>query len=223
MDRVRITHFSDLLCVWAYVSQIRCDELVEAFASRVSIDTRFLHVFGDVTGKIETAWASRGGIDAYAKHVREVVEGFDHVELHPRVWTLNTPTSSMPAHLLLCAIRLLERAGEVEEGTSVKTAWALREAFFARCEDISDGTVLLEVAGTCSANVEGIATVLGDGRAHAALAGDLEQAREQMIRASPTLVFNEGRQRLTGNVGYRIIEANVRELLEQSADQQSWC
>lgn len=29
---------------------------------------------------------------------------------------------------------------------------------------------------------------------------------------SPTLIFNEGRQRLNGNVGYRVIEANIREL-----------
>jgi hypothetical protein len=37
-------------------------------------------------------------------------------------------------------------------------------------------------------------------------------------------LFNEGRQVLTGNVGYRVIEANVRELLRQpSDDQSSWC
>jgi hypothetical protein len=37
------------------------------------------------------------------------------------------------------------------------------------------------------------------------------------------LLFNEGRQRLTGNVGYRIIEANIRELLEGAPGQLSWC
>jgi len=36
-------------------------------------------------------------------------------------------------------------------------------------------------------------------------------------------VFNEGRQVLTGNVGYRVIEANVRELLHTLANQSSWC
>jgi hypothetical protein len=31
------------------------------------------------------------------------------------------------------------------------------------------------------------------------------------------------KQVLTGNVGYRVIEANVRELLRAPADQSSWC
>ena len=56
-----------------------------------------------------------------------------------------------------------------------------------------------------------------------AVAGGLFLAREQNVRASPTLIFNEGRQRLTGNVGYRVIEANVRELLQAPAGGQSWC
>ena len=47
-------------------------------------------------------------------------------------------------------------------------------------------------------------------------------ARQSDISVSPTYVFNNGRQRLTGNVGYRIIEANVKELLEQPHKQQSW-
>ena len=35
--------------------------------------------------------------------------------------------------------------------------------------------------------------------------------------------LNEGRQLLAGNVGYRVIEANIRELLDTPGDQQSWC
>ena len=42
MEPIRIIHFSDVLCVWAYVSQIRYDELMSNFAGRVSIDYRFL-------------------------------------------------------------------------------------------------------------------------------------------------------------------------------------
>jgi hypothetical protein len=34
---------------------------------------------------------------------------------------------------------------------------------------------------------------------------------------------NEGRQRLNGNVGYRVLEANIRELLNHPAGEQSWC
>jgi len=36
-------------------------------------------------------------------------------------------------------------------------------------------------------------------------------------------LLNEGRQKLYGNVGYRIIEANVQEILHQPGNQASWC
>jgi predicted DsbA family dithiol-disulfide isomerase len=51
----------------------------------------------------------------------------------------------------------------------------------------------------------------------------MQLAKDQDVRSSPTLLFNEGRQRLSGNVGYRIIEANVRELLDRPIVQHSWC
>ena len=41
---------------------------------------------------------------------------------------------------------------------------------------------------------------------------------------SPTFILNEGRQKLYGNVGYRVIEANLQELLKSpDASQASWC
>ena len=110
MDSVRITHFSDALCVWAYVSQIRCDELLSRFPGQVSLDCRFFQVFGDVASKIRAGWSERGGLEGYSAHVRDVAADFPHVDVHPEVWLRNTPESSMPAHLLLCAVRLLEEA-----------------------------------------------------------------------------------------------------------------
>ena len=92
---------------------------------------------------------------------------------------------------------------------------------FKEGADISRWDVLLGVAaqiGVPSAEVE---KILGSGAAHAALCEDLDLARQHSIQASPTLLFNEGRQRLTGNVGYRSIEANVRELLEGAPGQLS--
>jgi len=223
MDSVRITHFSDALCVWAYVSQIRCDELLSRFPGQVSLDCRFFQVFGDVASKIRAGWSERGGLEGYSAHVRDVAADFPHVDVHPEVWLRNTPESSMPAHLLLCAVRLLEQAGEVDAGSVRSTAWTLREAFFRECANVGERAVLLgivEKAGLRPARVE---PLLDDGRAHAALSSDLEMVRDQTVRASPTLIFNEDRQRLTGNVGYRIIESNVRELLESPEGQISWC
>jgi predicted DsbA family dithiol-disulfide isomerase len=223
MERVRIVHYSDLLCVWAYVAQVRIDELLQNFPDRVELEYRYFHVFGNVPGKMESAWKDRGGLAGYARHVKSVVDQFRHVSLHPEVWVRDAPQSSMPGHLLLCAVRLLESTGTVAPGTLARTAWALRVAFFLHGENISSQATLMRISEQSGLPTDEVERMLRSGAAHAALAEDLDLARQQMIQASPTLVFNEGRQRLTGNVGYRIIEANVRELLESVPGQLSWC
>ena len=64
-----------------------------------------------------------------------------------------------------------------------------------------------------------------NGEAYAALHRDHELAKSYGVLGSPTYVFNEGRQLLYGNVGYRIIDANLRELLSTPTGngQPSWC
>ena len=68
-----------------------------------------------------------------------------------------------------------------------------------------------------------ITNALHSGDAHAVLSSDMKQALDLGVRASPTMTFNEGRQTLTGNVGYRVIEANIRELIRRPHGQQTWC
>ncbi len=223
MEPIRITHFSDTLCVWAYVSQIRVDELEKTFPGSVELDYRYFHVFGNVARKIDTGWKERGGLQGYCEHVRSVVEKFPHVTLHPQTWAANTPQSSMPSHLLLCAVRVLEQRAEVAGRSLERTAWALRQEFFERCRDISRQEVLLAATEELGLPMAAIERTLASGAAHAALTEDLDLARQHGIQASPTLLFNEGRQRLTGNVGYRILEANIRELVESAPGQLSWC
>jgi predicted DsbA family dithiol-disulfide isomerase len=222
-EPVRITHFSDVLCVWAYVSQIRCDELLERFGDEVELESRYFHVFGDVASKIETGWSKRGGLPAYAEHVKGVAEAFPHVAVHDDVWVTGTPASSMPAHLVLCAVRDAVARGEAAPGSTARAAWVIRLGFFRDALDVGRRATLLELIEPLGIAATAIEARLADGRAHAALAADLDTARAQGIQTSPSLVFNEGRQRLAGNVGYRILEANVRELLERPEDQSSWC
>ena len=47
---VKIQHFSDVLCAWAYVGQIRMDELESTFGDDVAVDCHFIDVFGDAPG-----------------------------------------------------------------------------------------------------------------------------------------------------------------------------
>ncbi len=155
--------------------------------------------------------------------MRDVVQKFGHVQLHEQTWETDVPKSSMPAHLFLCATRHVESSSRCVPGSRDRAAWAVRDAFFRHGRDISKRTVLFEIAESIGLPAAEIKDAIATGSAHAALAEDLELARTQSIAASPTLLFNEGRQRLTGNVGYRIIEANIRELLEGSPGQLSWC
>ena len=225
MDKVKIQHFSDVLCVWAYVSQIRVDELKQQFGDEVEMEYHFVHVFGHAHQKLHTQWAKRGGPQAYGNHVKEVVGKFGHVPLHADIWVRNAPCSSLPAHLFLSALKLLGAEQTGNDGSTVfeRAAWAVREAFFRDLVDVSQRSELLGVAEKLALPVAEIEAILDKGSAHALLSEDIAMARDQSVRASPTLLFNEGRQVLTGNVGYRVIEANVRELLRTPADQSSWC
>lgn len=65
--------------------------------------------------------------------------------------------------------------------------------------------------------------MIDDGRAFAELAYDTALQRTHNVPVTPSLVLNEGRQLLNGNVGYRVIEANIRELVSNRVAGMSWC
>lgn len=219
---IPITHFSDVLCIWAYISQVRVAELRANFGDEVAFDYRYFSVFGDTRTKMATQWKDKGGLAGYAAHVQETAAKFEHVRINADLWTRNAPTSSTPAHLLLCAARVAN--GDGADSTAILTLDnEVRRSFFEDAVDISNTGSLLKICARQDADTAAIEEALASGTAHAALATDMKQASEFGVRASPTMTFNEGRQTLTGNVGYRVIEANVRELMRSPLDQQSWC
>jgi predicted DsbA family dithiol-disulfide isomerase len=222
---IDIEHFSDVLCIWAYISQIRVDELQANYPDEVRVEYRFLQVFGDVRGKMAAQWEDRGGLRGYAANVQEVAAKFEHIEINPRAWTANPPTSSLPAHLILCGLKALHASNPDGADRSLveRVLSALRRAFFVDLVDISSQQRLLELTEQAGVNIAELQQMLDSGAAHARLAADLAAATRNAVRASPTMAFNEGRQVLTGNVGYRVLEANIRELLRSPSDQQSWC
>lgn len=223
MDKIKITHFSDILCIWAYISQIRIDELEREFKEHIEIDYCLFPVFGDVADKMQTQWQDKGGIAGYSQHVIAVAEQFEHLSLHPKVWQHNTPTSSLPAHLYLCAVKIAEQEGLLETGSFTLLKKGLRQAFFTDCLDVSRQQVLQNLLEQYRLPTTPIEDKIANGQAFATLSRDMQIARDLSVRASPTFIFNEDRQRLAGNVGYKIIEANVRELLSQPSNLQPWC
>lgn len=218
MDKIPVQHFSDVLCVWAYVGQVRIDELCRQHGPDIAMDYHFVDVFGDIPGRITERWKERGGLAGYGQHVQEVVGRFEHVDVHPEVWQRNVPTSSLSCHLFLHAVQEAAGVSALE-----KAAWAIRETFFLKALDVSSRSLQMSIAEELSLPRGDIEKHLDSGLAAARLSSDLRVAAEQGIKVSPTLAFDEGRQVLQGNVGYRVIDANVHELLERGGTQHSWC
>jgi predicted DsbA family dithiol-disulfide isomerase len=106
----------------------------------------------------------------------------------------------------------------------MREEYVIRCAFFRDCRDISRWDTQCEIAARLGADVDAIEGCIRGGAAFARLARDYEDADKVRIEGSPSFVLNEGRQKLYGNVGFHLMEANVQELLRAPrADEASWC
>jgi len=231
-EKIEILYFTDILCVWAYLEQIRIDELKRKFESKVELDYHFVPIFGSVNTKIKNDWEAKGGVKAYSEFVKNISKKFEHIEINPEIWVKNTPTTSINCHVFLKAIQILEANSALlkeqcvyDAGRSVfETAmWKLRSAFFKDLVDVSNNARLMEIAEDLNLPVQKIQSLIDSGEAQAALNDDLQLKQKHEVKGSPTLVFNEGRQVIYGNVGYKVIEANIEELLRSQENEASWC
>jgi predicted DsbA family dithiol-disulfide isomerase len=224
MKIIPILYFSDILCLWAYIAQWRVDEVKIAHGKNVRFERHFCPVFGDTGRKIRTAWSDKGEYRGFNAHLRHAAEAFPEVPLNPDIWLSVRPASSSSPHLFLKAIELAEQSGACKTGDFERMTWAFRCAFFREGRDIANQNVQLDIAGEGGVDVAQIEKLTKNGEAFAALASDYQDANALRIQGSPSFVLNEGRQILYGNVGYRVIEANIQELLrEPRPDQASWC
>ena len=229
MSVVEVTYFSDVLCIWAYASQARIEAVKEKFGDAVQIKQRFCSVFGDTAGKITSTWKNKGGYDGFNSHLRKVAEQFPHIEVHPAIWLSTRPPTSTSAHLFIKAVQQWEReSGGLRNHSSEsifdQVIWAFRCAFFRDCRDIARWDVQCETAEAFGADIAAIERCIHNGRAFASLDADYKDADNMRIEGSPSFVLNEGRQKLYGNIGFRLIEANIQELLRAPrTDEASWC
>jgi predicted DsbA family dithiol-disulfide isomerase len=229
---IHISYVSDVLCIWAYVAEVRLDEVRKEFGSSIELEYRFIPIFGATRHRIEEGWTNRGGYRGFGEHVRRVAEDFPHVSVNERVWSDVAPTTSSTAHEMLCAARLLVDEGIVDParrddlgGRTLfeEATWQVRSAFFEHARDISHRDVLFDVLGQVGMPTHAMEAKLKSGEAMAEVCRDIELRDEYKIEGSPTYYLNQGRQKLYGNVGYRVVSANLRELLEQPGQQASWC
>jgi predicted DsbA family dithiol-disulfide isomerase len=221
MRPLKVVHFSDVLCIWAYVGQTHLSRLAEKFGDRLDVEVHYCSVFPDTHAKITKLWHEKGGFDGYARHVQDVANGFENVNLHSDVWSKTRPLSSASPHLFLKAVELLDNDVEktaFTERLPVKAATALRSAFFTDAEDIADWAIQSKVSQQIGVSFADVFKKIETGEAMAKLAADYELAQAIGVKGSPTYILNNGRQILFGNISYGILEANVSEVLAEQND-----
>src|SRR5208337_2516408 len=166
---IKIIHFSDVLCVWAFLAELRLTAVRRTFGDQVEFEYRFCPVFGDVPGKIATTWQSKGGYNGFADHVQHAGQAFPELTLHPDLWRKVRPASSLSPHLFLKALESAELDGQYAPGTFAHALRAIREAFFVQGLDVSRREIHHEIGLELGLDITVAQNYLDDGRAHAAL------------------------------------------------------
>lgn len=218
-EPIKIHYFSDVLCIWAYATHRRSEQLIQKFGDRIALEPHYCSIFPDAHTKIRQNWKDRGTFEGFNRHVNEVAAQFPHITVRPDLWLSVRPRTSMTAHIFLKAIHLIDMQSTENESwcqsqsLSRKADWAVRLAFFADGKDISNWDVLHDIANAVGVDQDKLMQKLHTSEAVAALGADLQAAQNGGVDISPTYLMNEGRQKLTGNVSYQILDANVNELL----------
>jgi predicted DsbA family dithiol-disulfide isomerase len=184
-----------------------------------AINPRSVHTFGDTARKITSTWQGKGEYAGFNAHLRKVAQQFPHIEIHPEIWLKTRPPTSASAHLFLTAVQHwhLERGRQCQSESAIsiydEVMWVFRCGFFKDCRDIARWEVQCELAEALGVDINAIEKRIHDGTAFARLSADYQDAEKMRIEGSSSLVLNGGRQKLYGDVGFRIIEANIEELL----------
>lgn len=222
-----ITYYSDVLCIWGYSAKIKIDEMKKQFGEQIAVDYRYSPLFVDLHAMLEKNWADKGGLQGYNKMMHKLNAMFPYVEVHPDIGLKNLPHSSASCHQFLKAVGLLEQRGEIKsddpQNTLLEQAdWQIRLGYFRDAQDVSKTAVLMSIAEQLKIPLSPVETLLTNGEAMAALASCTTDDKQKFIEGSPTFVMNEGRQKLYGNIGYHIIQANIQALLERPENKPSW-
>ena len=217
-EALTIDYYTDILCVWAWIAQRRIEELETQWGEQIQLAHHCVNVFADTEEKMARQWGDRGGFDGFADHVQASASAYETAPVHPDLWRKIRPTTSATAHLVLKATEITR-----SPAAGIHLAAAIRHEFFVEARDISQLQVLMEIAAAEELDPGELNEALISGRAMAALLSDYSASDAQGIKGSPSWVMNEGRQILYGNLGYRILHANVEELLNHPEQEASWC
>ncbi len=213
-----IDYYTDVLCVWAWIAQRRIDELNLKLENKIEFQYYYVDIFGDVPTKMTTQWKQKGGYSGFSEHVQKSASIFEDAPINSKIWKEVKPVTSANAHLVLKAVEI-----SYDKSKSIEFALKIRSAFFIDALDVGNLDVLCDLVKINGLDHNAINTSIHDGSAIAALMHDYQRSKQHSIKGSPSYVIDGGRQTLYGNVGYRVLLANIEELLKNPADEASWC
>ena len=213
-----IEYYTDILCVWAWIAQRRVDELEAEYGNKVHFRHRYIDLFGDTQTRMQEHWGDRGSYNGFGEHVCQAATPYISAPVNKDVWRTCRPTTSGNAHLVIKAVEL-----SCGESAAITLALAIRKAFFTDAVDISNLNVLMEMVQAQQTDPQPVWEAINCGAAIAAVMHDYQLAKNQGIKGSPSYVIDGGRQVLYGNVGFRVLHANINELLKNPRDEASWC
>lgn len=213
-----IEYYTDVLCVWAWIAQRRVEELNAQSGSQILFQHRYIDLFGDTVTRIHQQWADKGLYDGFCDHVCQSAAPYTSAPVNPDVWHKTRPCTSSNAHMVIKAVELAQG-----EQAAIAFALAVRKAFFIEAQDIGCLDVIFALARQQGFETDSVQQEINNGRAIASLMADYQKGKQQAIKGSPSYVIDEGRQTLYGNIGYRVLFANINELLKHPGDEASWC
>lgn len=213
-----VDYYSDILCVWAWIAQRRIDELNKKLDDKIELRYHYMDVFGDAVNKIPTQWQEKGGYDGFSTHVIESAAVYEDAHINHDIWSRVRPSSSANPHLVLKAVELTYSCQQ-----SIELALKFREAFFIEAKDISHLAILFSIIEQAGLDSNRVNKALADGSAMAGLMRNYQQAKTLALKGSPSYIIDNGRQILYGNVGYRVLLANIEAQLNTSENDVSWC
>jgi len=80
---VTIEYFTDVMCIWAWGSQVRIDQLGKELGDDVRLEYRFIPLFAAAQQRIQESWQEKGGYKGFNRHLMQTAQQWDHLSLHP--------------------------------------------------------------------------------------------------------------------------------------------
>ena len=206
---IRITHYTDPLCVWSWAFEPVWRQLLDARADTVTWRYRMGGMIAD--------WSRYGDPLNNVSAAAQMGPHWLHVArqtgatVDSRLWHDDPPQSSHPACV---AVKAAEGQGR---DAGERYLARLRRAVMTERRNIARDEVLTAVAVEAALDLDAFTTALDDGSAVEAFRDDLRDSRYREIGRFPTLLLERDGRRGLLITGYRPLEVLLAAVDELAA------